>query len=409
MYIYNRHDYKVDKQKLYILIQQFRDNTISDEDLHELKLFVKQEDSNLKLMEVLDEWEALVPDADVTSSASEDLFHKISLKVNSVGDEYRVRRLRNGLVTKLSWVAAALLICTLSVIYYSRVVMQDDDQPPHAGMVSTPIMPGGSKAKVLLEDGRVIDLESMKNDTTIVLNGYSIHKDVNGLLSYNIAAMGTKDKILYNTIITPKNGEYSVMLADGTTIWVNSSSELRYPLNFGEESRTVHLKGEAYFEVAKRERKGGLLPFVVHTGGQELKVLGTSFNVNGKFGNIETTLVEGAVQLSYDNGEKYVLKPNQQAVFQVNKNEYQINEIDPFYTVAWKNGIFAFDNKSIKEVMDILSEWYNVQVEYQGDVSNVFFTGTMSRYADIQKVLKLIEITGSVRFKTEERRIIVMQ
>src|SRR5690606_28075950 len=225
------------------------------------------------------------------------------------------------------------------------------------------------------------------------------------ILSYILKDKQEKNKIVYNTIVTPKNGEYHLVLPDGTKIWINSSSELRYPLSFASESRQVDLKGEAYFEVNKVKKDNRNIPFIVHTGNQKLEVLGTTFNIDNKVGDIKTTLVEGSVQLSYENGQKYLLKPNQQAIYHPQKSKVKIIKVDPFYITSWKNGTFNFNNISIYEVMTILSDWYDLEVEYRGDLKDTYFTGTLSKYAQINKVLQAIEMTGSTKFKMQGRRI----
>src|SRR5690606_4863131 len=141
-----------------------------------------------------------------------------------------VRLLSRTNLGKWALVGAALLLCVLSVVYYNSRFSRAQIEGAPPKIASKPIVPGGSKAKVLLEDGSMINLEQLSNDTTIMLNGYSIHKDANGMLSYELLDTAPADKILYNTIITPQSGEYSLILADGTKIWVNSGSELRYPL-----------------------------------------------------------------------------------------------------------------------------------------------------------------------------------
>ncbi len=305
-------------------------------------------------------------------------------------------------------VAAACLLLFAVIGYYvfpDKVTIEK----PLAESATEQILPGGSKAKVVLEDGNIIDLEALDSDTTIKLDGYSIHKNSNGVLSYILDDKLEKNKLVYNTIVTPKNGEYHLVLPDGTKIWINSSSELRYPLSFAEDLREVHLSGEAYFEVNKVKAHHRNIPFIVNTGKQKLEVLGTTFNINNKVGDIKTTLVEGSVQLSYEDGQKYLLKPNQQAIYHQEKSKVSIIKVDPFYITSWRNRTFNFNNISIYQVMEILSDWYDVKVEYRSNVKDNYFTGTVSKYDQIDKVLQVIEMTGSTKFKMQGRRIIVMK
>lgn len=209
--------------------------------------------------------------------------------------------------------------------------------------------------------------------------------------------------------MTPKGGEYKLSLPDGTQIWVNAASKVKYPLTFAATSREVELEGEAFFDVKNIGSGLDKLPFIVYTGGQKLEVLGTVFNVNSYGDNIHTTLVEGSVKLSYPDLKAHYLKPSQQAKYNEVKNTVQIDKVDPFYTVAWKDGSFAFDNEDIRTVMETLARWYDVSIEYAPQVKDINFTGTISRYEQIDKVLELIELTKSLKFKVEGRRIVVMR
>lgn len=396
----------MERQQLKQLIKDFQQQTISDGDLQLLKQFLKDKAADELLASVMDETHAVSHPEKLDKQDSEKLFANILHTFEAQATKQKPKSTqRLGIFLRA---AAACLVCAALIGLYIYQPNKNTATIATDRAKST-IIPGGSKAKVVLDDGSILDLESLKSDTVIYLNGYAIRKNADNILSYEIDKELKENTVVYNTIVTPKGGEYHLVLPDGTKIWVNSLSELRYPLNFDPKVRTVTLKGEAYFDVSKLKTKQENIPFIVNTGSQKLEVLGTSFNIRSSANSIETTLVEGAVRLSYKDGKKYLLKPNQQAVFEEQQQNIRIKEVDPFYSIAWKNGSFAFYDDSIYEVMKILSDWYDVKIEYQSPVENVRFTGTVSRYDKIEKVLQAIEMTGSIRFKISGRRIIVMK
>lgn len=210
---------------------------------------------------------------------------------------------------------------------------------------------------------------------------------------------------LQNRLITPKGGEYTIILADGTKVWVNAATEIRYPVKFTGKERRVYLEGEAYFEVAKDTA----CPFIVETGGMEVKVYGTQFNVNTRQGNlIRTTLVEGTVAVKPEGLPEVMLKPNQQAVFNKLVGQVVVRDVDVLSYVAWQKGNYYFENKSISEILNELSLWYDIEVFFRSDeVRDERFSGYLPRYGEIEKLLLLIERTSHVRFEVKGKAIVV--
>ncbi len=261
------------------------------------------------------------------------------------------------------------------------------------------------KAILVLEDGKQIDL-TQYNVKDISQSGVVISMNEQELV-YNVNDSITPTlKEIYNTIIIPKAGEYSFMLADGTKVWVNSDTKLRYPVKFLGDKRVVYLEGEAYFEVRKNEDK----PFIVKTfAGVDVEVLGTRFNVEAYKDSekIKTTLIAGKVDVS--KGEKsHILTPNQQLVFNMQSNTMVKKEVDAYMFVAWKDGKFLFENEKLETIMMKLSRWYNVEVFYMNqDVKDFHFTGDMERYEDISTILKLIEESTDIKFRIKEKTIII--
>lgn len=393
------------RERLYFLVKQYRDGDIADKELKELKKYLESENSDELLSAVfveLDEKEALLPPKELEGTA---LFEKINKAIDN-----SARRKDNKQVKLLFYVkvAAAVLLMiggTLMIWKVSSPLALPADEV-FVGLQES-IVPGNNKARVVLEDGREIDLESLPNDTVLWMEGYALVKGKKGEVSYKMDAGTSTKNERYNTIIVPKGGEYKLNLPDGSEVWMNASSSLKYPLYFGSESREVELQGEAYFSVKRKKVGAKNLPFIVHSGTQKLEVLGTEFNVNTYADAIRTTLVEGAVRLSFGNAEMKELKPNQQAVFNDSTQELNIQTVRAYYTTAWKDGVFAFDNAELEEVMGSIARWYDVSFDYEKDKPKIRFTGMISRYEDIAKLLKAIEMTNSVKFKIKERRIMV--
>lgn len=249
-------------------------------------------------------------------------------------------------------------------------------------------LPGGDKATLTLADGRTIVLDSTNNGAVSNEGGVKVIK-LDGQLSY--AAVSKTFRVLYNTITTPKGGQYQLVLSDGTRVWVNAASSLRFPTAFVGDERSVALTGEGYFEVARNETK----PFRVTVGGTDVQVLGTHFNVMAYEDEplLRATLLEGKVRIKNGNGLA-LLMPGQQA--QINKSGVVAvdKNADTEETVAWKNGLFHFKNADVKTVMRTLARWYNVDVVYQGDVSKKRLTGKFYRNVSISQVLEILNQIG---------------
>ena len=212
-----------------------------------------------------------------------------------------------------------------------------------------------------------------------------------------------KEKIVHR-IVVPRGGEYKMELGDGTKIWLNSDSEISYPVQFAEDKRAVTLRGEAYFEVSKDESR----PFIVNVEQMTVKVYGTKFNVNSQMkGIVETVLVEGRVGIIADDKE-IILLPKQKAVYDQEKGDVYVQNVDITSYVAWKDGNFVFDNASLGAIMDKLSLWYDVDVFYGNDeVRNVHLSGDMVRYKEIQNLLYFFEQISDVKFEIKGRTIVV--
>ena len=264
------------------------------------------------------------------------------------------------------------------------------------------VSPGGNKAVLTLADGSTIVLDEAQNGELAQQGNSKIIK-LDGKLSYDPVNKNPKE-VVYNTISTPNGGQYQLELADGSLVWLNATSSIRFPTTFIGKERRIEITGEAYFEIAKNRE----MPFIVAVNGAEVQVLGTRFNINAynDEDNVRTTLLEGSVKfVSGDNSN--ILKPGQQ--FQLAKNgAFNVaNDVNVDEVVAWKNGLFAFENATIEKVMRQFSRWYDVEIEYRGKTDDLFIA-EMRRNIKLSDALKALELTGKVKFDIEGKKIIVM-
>lgn len=262
--------------------------------------------------------------------------------------------------------------------------------------------PGGNRATLTLADGSVILLDQAQNGV-LAQQGASKVIKLDGKLLYD-PAVNITGQIVYNTISTPKGGQYQLELPDGSLVWLNATSSIRFPTAFIEKERRVEVKGEAYLEVAKKPNK----PFVVAVNGSEIRVLGTHFNINayGDEDDLRTTLLEGSIKF-IDGNTSHTLRPGQQSQLTKARTVKVVSKVDVDEVVAWKNGLFSFDNAGIETIMRQLSRWYDVDVDYRGRIDDLFIA-EMHRNIKLSDVLKALELTGKVRFEIEGKKIIVM-
>lgn len=302
------------------------------------------------------------------------------------------------------WPAAAAVLIAFGIFWFTSG-KKTPEQIAQTKTIQAPIYPKGNRAILILSNAQSVVLDSSKMGNVATQNNTTIVKNQKHWLQYKpdgIAASGSTE---FHILITPKGSQYGVQMSDGTRVWLNADSRLRYPVNFTGKERVVELSGEAYFEVAKNKN----MPFKVITGTKTVEVLGTHFNVSAYSNDTyRTTLLEGSVRLNSTNGGSAILRPNEQGVFN-NAGHFDVMQADTAATVAWKNGIFLFRNERIGEIMKEISRWYDVDVAYQGDVSKIKLAGTVSRYANIASLLNTMQLTGSVHFKIEGRRVIVMR
>lgn len=259
------------------------------------------------------------------------------------------------------------------------------------------IVVGGNNAHLQLSDGSKLDLNTLVKDSLISYNHVNIEKIDDGTVVYTANNIANAPAETYDWIQTPRGGEFKIILVDGTKVWLNSNSKLKFFTSESGTNRNVWLDGEAYFEVAHNDKK----PFFVFSDQQKIKVLGTKFNVRSSVGKTETTLITGKVSV---NNDQTILKPGQQLVTANNKNQ-KITTVDTEPYIAWKNGYFLFNYEPLQSVAEKLGEWYNVDFEYNKEVGQLKVWATISKYREIGEVLGLIEQSGIAKFSIKGRRI----
>ena len=269
------------------------------------------------------------------------------------------------------------------------------------------LSPGTPKAYILFSSGQRMDLTTTEHDTMIMEKGMQVRVGSSGKISYVPGDSGSilKQEIVYNTIVVPRGGEYKLELADGTLVWLNSDSELRYPVKFAGSQRDVWLKGEGYFEVSKNPEK----TFRVVVDDMIVKVLGTSFNINAykDRGNILTTLVSGKVDIQDMSGKSLVvMNPNQQVDFRHGK--IIVQEVDVTRFVSWIDGKFYFNDMTLENIMSQLQRWYDIEVFFvDEELKSYPFTGVIRRDFTAGQIFEIIEKTTRVKFNVRGKCVTV--
>lgn len=323
---------------------------------------------------------------------------KIALKKQPV----RIR-----VYTVITGIAAVLLLFAGARWYRSHTI---PEKIYPVAKVSDPefkndVLPGKTKAILTLSDGRKIALDSATSGLLAVQGGTEIIRTADGRIVYKNGKNAGQNPTMTNTISTPAGAQYQVMLSDGTAVWLNAGSSITYPASFTGMVRTVDITGEAYFEVAKNPAK----PFIVSTGNMSVKVLGTHFNVNAYNDEhtINTTLLEGSVEvINKINGQISAIVPGQQAQF-LRSGDVKVKAVNTENAVAWKNGMFEFNQTDIVSLMKQVARWYDIKVTYSGTVTKDLFTGSIPRSVALTELLTMLKY-ASVHFKLEKNNLTVL-
>jgi len=282
---------------------------------------------------------------------------------------------------------AAILLLPISIIALYLLLFT---KPTVSENSLAKVLPGKSQAILILSDGNKIALDSTTANC-VVVNDSTTATVSNNRISYNGAKQNTSQQ--YNTLITKRAGEYQIVLDDGTKVHLNAASQLKYPVAFPGSERTVYLQGEAYFEIAPDKKR----PFYVITNGMKVRQYGTQFNINAYPGELaEVVLVKGSIGVLTGEKEQMLL-PGQLAEFDTENHQLTIKEVDVESYIAWNQGRFFFDNKTLKEIMDILSRWYDVDIQFvNNEVQQLHFTGSLDRYSTIEPIIQAISSAANV-------------
>lgn len=335
-----------------------------------------------------------------------------------------IRSQRKKQLIRIAYVAAAVAAIAfpaISMLFHADFERAEPLGNRMATTVTTEqdAMPGGNKALLTLADGTTVELDETTNGEISEIAGMTIKKMANGQIVYEVDAtrLGTTaidDTPRYNRISTPRGGQYQIILPDGTKVWLNSASSLRYPIQFTTDERRVELTGEAYFEVTTLESEPGRkIPFLVETSTQVIDVLGTQFNINSYADEdaVKTTLLEGSVRVFphasgaiHRDYQGVTLKPNQQAILK--GHTLDVVRVSAAESIAWKEGYFNFNEADLATVMRQLARWYDVDVVYEGAIPRGAYSGKVYRDMSLSKVLDILTY-AEVNFRIEGKTMII--
>ncbi len=306
---------------------------------------------------------------------------------------------------RINWrvsVAASLLLIASSYFFFINEKINKSD----SNIISQVIEPGQSKAQLLLDDGRVIDLEKENMRITDGQVSGITNDSLHGL-QYKQLELSGDEETIFNTVRVPVGGEYKMTLSDGTQVWLNSETEIRFPVYFSADKREVFLKGEAYFKVAHNAKK----PFIANLDRGSIEVLGTEFNVCAYDDeqDMVTTLVNGSVKFTVGSDKKgQVLKPNQQVTYNKNTNESILKDVDTYPFIAWKEGKFYFKSMELDKILRQLERWYNFELFYKNeDLKHYKFRGVILKELSFNEALKIIEETTDIKFRIKGKTVTV--
>lgn len=383
------------------LLAGYLRNTLSDAERQELEQWLAANESNRAILEELineekaaEEWRKLAYYRERTEKAREELAAEVARR-----KVFRTRRL-------FFYRAAGVLLLVLAAA--AAIWQTQFRKPDHitTAEYAENVLPGSQKAQLVLSNGNSMELNT-GNDTSFMQGASVKVQQQQGLLAYE-DINDNYEEIQFHQLITPKGGEYHLLLEDGTHVWLNAASSIRFPTRFSGTERRVQLSGEAYFEVAKDVKKPFIVDVNQHTS---IQVLGTRFNVNAYTDEekINTTLLEGAVAVNSGSFGR-AIAPGQRAVTDHDGNKAIIVEpADTVRAVAWKNGVFDFNDTKLSEVMRQVSRWYNIDIVYEKSIPDIKVWGRMERNQNLQQLITILN-GMDVRVKLESvNKLIVLQ
>jgi transmembrane sensor len=390
-------------ERIKYLTEKFFAGNCNEAEKYELAVWIKQNPDEVITEALEKEWNGFESEVKMPAQVSDRILGNIipanqeDLSSETAEKETPVQRY---LWPKMA--AAAVIILSIGLYWWSRGNDERLTQQPVLKLENADIPPGGNKAMLTFGDGSSIMLDSAKNGNLATQGSTNITKSRNGELVYT---SGNADRTaVFNTVTTPKGGQYHIVLPDGSKAWLNAASSLKFPTAFSGKERSVEITGEVYFEVAPNSK----MPFTVQAGETRIAVLGTHFNVMAYADEkiIRTTLLEGSVKVSHA-GKSALLVPGQQArIKAVSEQILVASDVDVEKELAWKNGYFQFKDDNLDNIMRQISRWYDVEVTYEGNPGKETFTGKLPRSGNVSKVFKILSLSG-VKFRIEGKSIIV--
>jgi len=354
-----------------------------------------------ELLKYQDEFEMYIVSKDDNPADYEESKHRILAKLEDSTGHSKVRRITQ----KTRWwsaAAAVFLLVAFGLYFLKKQTPTDNDNNLVAAAHN--IKPGTNKATLTLANGKTLVLTDALNGQLANEAGVKIDKTKDGEIVYVAANENTSERAVpYNILSTKRSEQFQVILPDGSHVWLDAESSLKYPVTFQGNQRVVELTGQGYFEVSHNAS----MPFIVKTNRTDVQVLGTHFNVAAydDDANAKTTLLEGSVRIR-SNGAAALLKPGEQAVLDNNGHLTVNNSVDVNREVAWKNGLFDFKKAGIEEIMAKATRWYDIDVKYEGKVPPTKLTGRISRNVDISGLLGILQFEG-IKLRVEGKSVIV--
>lgn len=397
--------------RIQTLFQKYLSRENTEAELNELlELFAEMDETAFRVLVSFN------AESDLDVERAEALRPAISVLDQSIRAELNKRKAAEKQVAasgnphiRYAAIAAAIAFIVIGAYFFRSSFSTQDVQP--ARMAVADIAPGKNGATLTLANGQKIFINEALAGNIANQSGVKISKTKDGQIIYEVTDQGT-GKTEYNTLTTTRGEQTQVRLPDGSLVFLNAASSLRYPTSFAKAAkRSVGLTGEGYFEISKNKAQ----PFVVTAAGQQVEVLGTHFNINAYADekSVRTTLLEGSVKVAAvsaegshaDNGNGRILKPGQQSAF--TEQGIQVADVNTDEALAWQKGYFRFYDEQISSVMRKVSRWYNVEVEYAGEQPEVGFNARIGKFSNIKDVLGILEKSGAVHFKIEGRKVIV--
>jgi transmembrane sensor len=402
------------------LLTDYINGAASKEQLNELLDFIRDYPAEYETIVGSDEMFALVssknedPDIIITTAAASRMRQRLLDGIN--GEAIQIKPRVIPIWRRIAAAAAILLLLSVAGYFLLKPNKQPVEIAKNTPAFKTDIpAPATNKARITLANGTTVSIDSINNGMLAMQGNMKVVKNANGEITYEQTTdNGLPSIIAYNTLFNPRGSKaISLTLSDGSQVWLNAESSLKYPTSFTGNEREVEITGEAYFEIAKLDLPGGKrMPFKVTKGTREIEVLGTHFNVNAYDDEdaLKVTLLEGSVKVSITGNDQQstVIKPGQQAIITTSGQLTANNSVDIEAVMAWKNGLFHFNSATLPEVLRQLARWYDVEVTYEGTIPDMKFGGEITRNTNLSQVLQILE-ESKVHFKIEGKKIVVLR